>query len=183
MNLYLRLLRVVIHAFFRRALGALQTSVTNYMVIPTDLDVNLHMTNSRYSSMMDIGRTDFIIRTGIYKILWKRKLKPVIGAATIRWRKGLHLGQSFSLHTRIIGWDDKWYYIEQRFMCKSRSVCYGLVKATFRGPEGVYSPEDLAREVDPNLTSPPLSSILNIWNNVLDEHRDMVRKETGEIDP
>lgn len=180
MNLYLRLLRVVIHAFFRKVLGPLQTSITNYVVIPTDLDVNMHMTNSRYSSMMDIGRTDFIIRTGIYKKLWQKRLKPVIGAASIRWRKGLHLGQAFSLHTRILGWDDKWYYIEQRFMCKGRSVCYGIVKATFRGPHGVYSPVQLAKEIDPNLTSPPLHDILDLWNNMLDQHRDLVRQETGE---
>ncbi len=42
-----------------------QTSVLTLRVLPNDLDPSLHMNNGRYLAIMDLGRIDLLIRSGI----------------------------------------------------------------------------------------------------------------------
>ncbi len=65
MNLFFRLLRLLLTARWRGRLGPLDESVLKLRVWPVDLDVNLHMNNGRYLSVMDLGRVDVILRTGL----------------------------------------------------------------------------------------------------------------------
>ncbi len=136
MNLLIRLMRIVIHAFFRPKLSLRERSITTFRVRIFDLDINRHMTNSRYLSMMDLGRTDLLIRTGLAKIVWKNKWSPVLGSTNIRWRKSLLLFQKYEIHTEIAGWDDKWFYLEQKAIYKGRIVAHALQKAIFVGKRG-----------------------------------------------
>ena len=61
---FLRLLRVVLTARRRGALGPLAESVLSFRVMPSDLDVNLHMNNGRYLSFMDLGRLHLVAQVG-----------------------------------------------------------------------------------------------------------------------
>ncbi|WP_375731226.1 thioesterase family protein, partial [Azospirillum sp. B506] len=69
MNLIFRLLAVAVAAIYSawrgRRTGLLEPSTLRFRVWPTDLDLNLHMTNARYFSVMDLGRTDLAIRVGL----------------------------------------------------------------------------------------------------------------------
>ncbi|MFC7333418.1 thioesterase family protein [Rhodocista pekingensis] len=115
MNLLFRMLRVVVAALLGRPLHPLAASVVTLRVWPTDLDPNLHMTNSRYLAMMDIGRLDLIVRTRIWRVLLKRRWAPVLGSSTIRYRRSLAPFQRFRVRTQVICWDEKWLYIEHVF--------------------------------------------------------------------
>lgn len=183
MNLYIRLLRVLIQSFLRKKLGTFQTSVVHFFVMPTDLDLNFHMTNSRYLSLMDIGRIDLLMRTGLYKTVRAQRLGPVLGSSVVRWRRGLNLGQVFSLHTRLLGWDEKWFYIEQRFKRQGKTVCYAYVRATFVGKNGVASAEKVSKDYQKDLVSPPLPLAIKLWNDMEQEQRITFQDETGEERP
>lgn len=131
MNLILRFLRVVLHSFFRPKVDFFEQSRVFFHVWPNDIDFNLHLTNSRYLSVMDLGRTDLLIRTGLAKRLWSLKWKPVLGGATIRFRRSLAMWQRYVLCTQIIGWDDKWLYIEQQIKHNGTVIATAMVKAIF----------------------------------------------------
>ena len=74
MNLLLRLLRVLIAARFRGRIDVLDESVLNLVVWPTDLDLNLHMNNGRYLSVMDLGRIDHVARTGLQRLIVRNQI-------------------------------------------------------------------------------------------------------------
>lgn len=131
MNLIFRFLRVVFHAFFRPKSGFFHQTGVFFHVWPNDIDFNFHLTNSRYLSVMDLGRTDLLIRTGLAKQLWSLKWKPVLGGATIRFRRSLTVGQRYGLWTQIVGWDDKWLYIEQQLKHNDTIIARAMVKAIF----------------------------------------------------
>ena len=65
MNLWLRLILQLLKSRFAAALEPLGTSVRRGRVWPTDLDVSLHMNNGRYLTLMDLGRLDLMLRTGV----------------------------------------------------------------------------------------------------------------------
>ena len=113
MNLLFRMLRVFIAALFRSRIDLLDSSESRFWVLPTDLDINLHMTNARYLSFMDLGRTDLLIRAGMLTMIRRERWMPVVGQIDIRFRRPLLPFRRFSLKSRLLCWDEKWLYLEQ----------------------------------------------------------------------
>ncbi|MGD9171509.1 MAG: thioesterase family protein, partial [Candidatus Thiodiazotropha sp.] len=114
MNLLLRFLKVFLTALLRPRMGLLESSTLSFRVLPTDLDFNLHMNNARYLSFMDLGRTDLLVRAGMLGLVSRKRWKPVTGSIDIKYRRSLMPFQRFKLYTRVLCWDEKWLYLEQR---------------------------------------------------------------------
>ncbi len=166
MNLLLRLIRIIIHALCRPALGFWEESVTSFRVLPNDIDFNMHMTNSRYFSIMDLGRVDLLIRTGLGKLLFANRRQAIIGATNIRFRRALKPNQSYKLHTRVAGIDEKWFYIEQRFESKEGLVAYALVKGIFITRHGSIPMSQILQEMNLSSRLPELPEILKTWSEM-----------------
>jgi len=132
----LRLLAALVAALFGPRTGFLDERAIALRVWPNDLDSNLHMTNSRYLLAMDVGRWDLVAGTGFWRELWRRRWFPLLGSATLRFRRPLDPFQRYRLVTRLVAWDEKWCFIEQRFEREGHVHAVGRVKALFRGPEG-----------------------------------------------
>ncbi len=136
MNLIFRLIRVMIGALMKPRMGVLDTSELKFRVWPFDLDLNMHMTNARYLSMMDLGRTDLLIRAGMLPTVMRERWLPVVGNTNIRFRRSLRLFQRFTLKTRLLCWDEKWFYMEQRIESEEGVHSSAIVRGLFRGPKG-----------------------------------------------
>jgi len=136
MNLIFRLILQLITSRFRPRQAVLDAAVLRMRVWPTDLDINLHLTNSRYLALMDLGRIELLLRLGVMGKVLKRRWLPVVSIATLRFRREINPFERFTLHTRLIGWDEKWFYMEQRFETARGVAAIGIVKGLFRGPAG-----------------------------------------------
>lgn len=168
MNLLLRLLWTFLASRFRPRLELLEDSVLNFRVLPNDLDLNVHMNNGRYLSLMDLGRMDMTLRTGLGRAMVKGRWKPLVGAVTMRYRRGLEPFEAYELHTRLLGWDAKWFYLEQRFMKGGDVAAEGVVRALFRGPKGNVATADVAAVLGLSPESPGLPESLSAWIESLD---------------
>jgi acyl-CoA thioesterase FadM len=135
-NLLFRLFYLLVASRFKPAQDFMDTATIRLRAWPTDLDINLHLTNSRYLAMMDLGRIELLSRSGMLKQILKRRWLPVVSMANVRYRRQINPFQRFTLHTRLLGWDEKWFYLEQRFETDAGIVAVGIVKGLFRGPEG-----------------------------------------------
>jgi acyl-CoA thioesterase FadM len=163
MNLLFRLFIIFIESFFRKRLHPLAESVLHLRVLPTDLDLNLHMNNGRYLSLMDLGRLDLLIRTDLAKALVGQRWQPLVGAANLRYKLSLLPFQRYTLHTKVIGWDEKWFYIEQRFKRNRRTIAVGLVKCLFRGNRRNIRPEECLRLIHVNIDPPDMPEHVLKW--------------------
>lgn len=143
MNLILRMIRVVLAALLGRRLGIHDTSVLRFRCWPHDLDVNLHMNNGRYHTLMDLGRLDLILRSGVWRAGRGQRWMPVLGSSFSRFRRSILPFQPFELHTRVLHWDDKWFYMEQRFVRDGRTVMIAWTKGTVRRSGGVVTPAEV----------------------------------------
>lgn len=131
MNLYARLLRVLLSAWRRRDLGVWDTAVTRYRVRPTDLDSGGHMNNAKYLALMDLGRVDQLLRSGLWHAAGRRGWYPVVAAQTIRYRRSLRPRQAFELHTRMLGVDERALYVEQQFRVGEELYARAVVQTRF----------------------------------------------------
>jgi acyl-CoA thioesterase FadM len=144
MNLLLRFFfNILKNLLFPRPMGILDTSVLNMRVLPTDLDLNFHMNNGRYLTIMDIGRTDFVVRSGLHKLIVKEKLGAVAAAVNITFLKPLGPLSKYQLHSRVIDWDDMWFYIEQQFVQDNMIKTNAIVKVTFLKGNKKLAPIDI----------------------------------------
>ena len=136
MNLFFRLFYLLVAARRRSKLGVLETGRVEMRVWPGDLDVLWHMNNGRYLTIMDLGRVDFLIRTGLLDKIRQRKWFPVVAALSITYKRPLKLWQKFEMTTRIAGWDERWIYLQQEFHSGGKLAAAALIKGTFRSAEG-----------------------------------------------
>ncbi|MBF9235060.1 acyl-CoA thioesterase [Microvirga alba] len=121
MNLWLRVLHLIIASFFRSKLDPVnEVSRLSFRVWPHDLDTSLHMNNGRYWTLMDLGRADLMIRSGLWRPIMKHGWLPVVGAGQIRFRREMRLFQPFTLETRILTWLEGQVMIEHRLVSNTK---------------------------------------------------------------
>jgi acyl-CoA thioesterase FadM len=181
MNLYLRVLIVL----FRAWCGERITDITKpfcvrLRVYPNDLDSNLHMNNGRYLTVMDLGRLNLILRTGLWRLITKKKYAPVLAAAQIRYRLPLMPFHLFDLETHVLCWDEKWIFMEQRFLHvkgpKAGVVAaIALVKGSFYDPEckATVPTSEILDAMGHNQDSPSMPAYLADWIHAEDALRDV----------
>lgn len=131
MYLWLRLLRVLVAAPLRPRIDFFQESRLTFRVLPHDLDANLHMNNARYLALMDLGRYDLVLRTGMWKPMRTYRWQPVVGETLVRYRRPLRPFQSLHLISRVRAWDERWLFIEHRIESGGQLACHAIVRAAF----------------------------------------------------
>lgn len=133
-------------------------------VLPTDLDVNNHVNNGVYFSLMDLGRFDLLHRSGAWAVMMKKGYYPVIASETITFRKSLKPWQRYVLESKIIGYDDKAVYMEQRFVVDGEVYALGYIRGRFlKKSGGTVSMGELAEMLDVDLSAVTLPEWLAEW--------------------
>ncbi len=143
MNLFFRLMWLRVAARFRSRCGVLGPVRTPFRVLPTDLDVLRHVNNGVYLSFMDLARVDLMSRSGLMPALTTRRWYPVVTSETIRFRRSLTLFQRFDIETRVLGWDAKAFFVEQRFIRGHSAIASAFVIARFLRPGGSVAPAEI----------------------------------------
>lgn len=157
------LFRTILHAWisrFGKRVGHYDVVSTRFRVLPTDLDILRHMNNGVYLSIFDLGRFDLLHRSGIWQIFTERGWYPVVASETITFRKSLQLWQAFTVESRLIGFDDKAVYMQQRAVVGGEVYAEGFIKGRFlRRAGGTVPMEELLDAVG----RPPSDLQLPAW--------------------
>lgn len=131
MHLLFRTIWYQLRSRFRSRLSTYDVAVTPFRVLPTDLDILKHMNNGVYLSILDLGRLDLLSRSGMWAKLTKKGWYPVVVAETISFRKSLTLWQKFTVESRVLGFDDKAVYLEQRCVVDGEIYARAYIRGRF----------------------------------------------------
>ncbi len=130
------------------------------VALPSDCDLNFHLNNGRYLALMDLGRMSLVARNGMLGTFVRRRWNAVVGAAQIEFLKEIPILSRYTLTTRIVGWDPKWFFFEQRFTVAGELAAVGRVQALFRsssrGRNVKVPTAEVLAELGPWQTSPKL---------------------------
>ena len=177
MNLWLRMLGVLIGLLYKPRIGLFDTTRLRMRVWPTDLDTNLHMNNGRYLTLGDLGRLDWFARTGALRIARQQRALPMVGDSLAKFRKDLKPFQTFTLETRLLGWDHKWGFLEHRFIRHGRVLGVVVIRGVFKNTQGSLSPGQLLADLAHHSPSPPLPDWVQQWNNSCEQLSVQLRGE------
>ena len=150
-------------------IGPLDTEVLPMRVWPNDVDFNLHLNNARYLSVMDYGRVHLLASVGMLTPILKARWAPVVGGVWITYRRSLPLWARYRLATRMAGWDDRWFYMEQIFTGDEGLSAIGWVRGALLNRSGIVPPQQIVDLVAPGLPSPELPDSLKVINELTRE--------------
>lgn len=165
MNKLFRLLWLMWRARRGPRLAPTDVSRVPFRVLPNDLDLQNHMNNGVYLSIMDLGRMDLMVRSGVWRELSARGYYPVVVSSTITYRRSLDPWQSYTLETRIVGLDEIAGYVEQRFVRGGEICARAVIKARFLKKSGGIVPiPELAELFGLDPAHHPLPDWLAEWS-------------------
>jgi acyl-CoA thioesterase FadM len=147
-------------------LGILDEDTLALRVWPNDIDFNLHLNNARYLSIMDYGRMHLLARVGLLDHILRSRWMPLVGSVWMTYRRSLALLSKFSLASRLVCWDERWFYMEQTFTGPEGLVAIGWVKGVLRDAQGNVEPQRVIDRVAPGMPSPPMPDPIAVWNEL-----------------
>lgn len=162
-NLFFRLLLLFIRLRWMPRVGLFDTVRMPMRAWLTDIDLNWHVNNSRYLAMMDLGRVQMMGQAGLLPKLFKLKWTPIAQAVEIRYIRDIKPFARFELESRLLGWDDKYWYMEQRFFSGETTHAVALVRGLFLEGRKKVANDRLAELAGVSPISPPLPEMVQRW--------------------
>jgi acyl-CoA thioesterase FadM len=163
MSLLGRLLLNLIAAIWRQPIDMMAWSSIPIRIWPHDLDLNFHANNGRILTLADVGRMDMAFRSGLLSKCLRRGWRPVVASATVRFRKPLALFRRYDLQSRVLTWDEKWVYMEHRFVRNGEVAVAIIIRGGFLGAGGMVSPAEIQTLLGLEATAPELPEWLKQW--------------------
>lgn len=144
-------------------LGLYDTHVMAMRCWPFDIDYFLEMNNGRILTLFDLGRTALAIRIGLWDVLRRENWGLVVAGSTVRYRSRIRPLQRFEMRTRFLGWDHRFFYLEQA-MWRGDTCCNHALLRTGVTRKGRLAPvDDVARAMDVSEGSRPLPEWAQGW--------------------
>lgn len=164
MKLLIRLFWTIFSQRMRDRCTVLGPCKTDLRVWPNDLDVYMHVNNGVYLTYADLGRIDLMLRADVFHKIRKKGWYPVVASETIQFRKSLKLGQRFTITTRVLGWTERSFYIEQVFSRQGEQIATLVIDARFLAKAGgKVAIKDLLELVGYKDASPVIPDNVQQW--------------------
>jgi acyl-CoA thioesterase FadM len=170
MNLYARLLWILLRSHFDRSLHYSEAVESRFRVWPHDLDAFGHMNNGRYLQIMDVARLHWMVRAGVAGAIRRNRWAPLLGGGFIRYRYSLYLLQPYRVRTQLLCWDEQWFFLEHVFIDKhDRHVAVGISRAGLRAANDWVRTDVVANAVYPGAESPEVPGYVMEWLELEEE--------------
>ena len=181
MNLYLRVLIAFLKSWTKPKLGYRDVLVSTHRVWFTDIDLFGHMNNGRYLQVMDVSRSAWMLRTGVAGAMWRNRWSAVIGGAVVRFRRTLNVFQAYRLETRLLSWDEKWWFLEHRFVDeRERPVAMAIARCALRDRNGWVGTDLVLEAVSPDAVPPVPPELAARWQASEDIMWQMGHEQMGD---
>lgn len=150
---------------FRNAprLGMLDTHVSTHRIWPQDLDPWRELNNGRTLTLFDLGRIPMSVRMGLDVVARAKGWGITVAGNSTRYRKRVTLFQVLTQKCRVLGWDQRFVYMEQSFWRGDECTASMLLRSAFTSKAGLVNPADVARALGQDPQSPPLPDWVQAW--------------------
>ncbi|MCV2867407.1 acyl-CoA thioesterase [Defluviimonas sp. WL0002] len=149
----------------RRAtpLDLTDTHVSHHICWPWDLDPWVELNNGRTLTMYDLGRLPMAIRTGLISALRAKGWGITVAGNTLRYRRRVRACQRIEMRSRCIGWDHRFFYIEQSMWRNGECTSHMLLRSAITSGEGIVPPSTVLGAMGRDTHSPDLPEWVRAW--------------------
>lgn len=150
---------------FRNAppLGIFDAHVSTHRIWPWDLDPWRELNNGRTLTLFDLGRIPMSVRMGFEKAAKAKGWGITVAGNSTRYRKRVTVFQRVTQISRVIGWDDRFGYIEQSFWRGDDCTSHMLLRYAFTSRAGLVKPAEVIAALGGPAESPVLPDWVQAW--------------------
>jgi acyl-CoA thioesterase FadM len=145
------------------ALPILGAHVSTHMCWPWDLDPWVELNNGRTLTLYDLGRIPLGNRTGLRRVLMANGWGLTVAGNTVRYRRRVRAFDRVTIHSRCIGWDNRFLYIEQSMWKGGDCTSHQIVRSAVTSQDGIVAPERVLAALGEPTQSPPLPDFVQGW--------------------
>jgi len=145
---FLKLTATLLRAKRRSKLNLEDESVLKLRASFTDIDTFMELNNARYFAYMELGRWDFSQRVGFIDLMRKNKWGVALGGSSIRYRRRIPFLSKFTLTTKLICHDSRWFYFLQETHLGDRICSSALMKLGVTSKKGLVPAPDVIKNVN-----------------------------------
>ena len=150
---------------FRNAprLGILEPHISSHRIWPWDLDPWRELNNGRTLTLFDLGRIPMSVRMGFDKVAKATGWGITVAGNSTRYRRRVTMFQQVTQISRVVGWDDRFGYIEQSFWRGEECTSHMLLRYAFISKAGMVKPYEVIAALGYPTQSPPLPDWITAW--------------------
>ena len=150
---------------FRKAppLGLFEPHVSTHRICPWDLDPWRELNNGRTLTLFDLGRIPMSVRMGFETVAKAKGWGITVAGNTTRYRKRLTVFQKVTQISRVVGWDDRFGYIEQSFWRGEECTSHMLLRYAFISKAGMVKPYEVISALGYPTESPAMPDWITAW--------------------
>lgn len=158
-----RMFKEVLHARRAKPLPLAGVHVRQHICWPWDIDPFMELNNGRTLALYDLGRFGLFQRIGIIKVMKAQGWGGTIAGSSVRYRKRVRMFDRYELRSRMIGWDDRFFYSEQSMWRKGDCTSHGLLRMAITDRNGLVATRRVAEAIGHRPESPPLPDWVQGW--------------------
>lgn len=143
---WIRLLLAMLNAKFRSRLDITDSSVISFRVWLTDIDISI-MNHAALLTVMEMGRVDFMVRSGFLQLAKKKKWYFPSAAISAQFIRPLKLFQKAQVITRVFHIDERWIYIEQKMVRAGKDIAVCIVKSKVKKGRETINTSEILQEL------------------------------------
>ncbi|MDO8984593.1 acyl-CoA thioesterase [Cypionkella sp.] len=150
---------------FRNAppLGLFDAHISTHRIWPWDLDPWRELNNGRTLTLFDLGRIPMSVRMGFERVAKANGWGITVAGNTTRYRKRVTVFQKVTQVSRVVGWDDRFGYIEQSFWRGDECTSHMLLRNAFISKAGMVKPDEVIAALGYPTKSPVMPDWITAW--------------------
>jgi acyl-CoA thioesterase FadM len=160
---FLRMVRAVWTGRRAPPLGVFDAHVSRHICWPWDLDPWVELNNGRTLTLYDLGRIPLGLRTGLAGVLRARGWGLTVAGSSVRYRRRVRGLDRFTMVTRCLGWDARFFYMEQSMWVRGECTSHMILRAAMVGKGGIVAPSQAAAALGVAPDSPALPPHVLAW--------------------
>lgn len=160
---FIRLAKSIVTGRRADPLPVFGTHVSRHICWPWDIDAWVELNNGRTLTLFDLGRIPLAIRTGLAAAVRQKGWGIAVAGVAVRYRRRVRAFQRVTMKSRCIGWDARFFYMEQSMWRAGECTTHMLLRAAVTGEKGIVAPADVAAAMAADPQSPPLPDWALAW--------------------
>jgi acyl-CoA thioesterase FadM len=144
-------------------LGLLDPHLSRHVCWPWDLDPWRELNNGRTLTLFDLGRVPAFQRLGMLDTLRAQGWGAAVAGVSVRYRRRVRAFDRLDMVSRLIGWDARFWYVEQSLWRQGDCTTHMLARGAVTGPQGIVAPARVAELLGHTGESPPLPEWVAAW--------------------
>jgi len=144
-------------------LAVRELHISHHRCWPWDLDFWMELNNGRTLTLYDLGRIPLAKRLGLIQALKENRWGLTVAGVSIRYRRRVRAFDRLELRSRVIGWDHRFFYLEQGMWNGGKCTSHALYRTAVTDKNGIVNPQRVADAMGVDGASPELPIWAQEW--------------------